>query len=127
LATAIQTLPPEKKIVLHVEDWMHEWALARGCANAHAWLRQIVAAERAAHRLHERNLHRGGNDVPPEGELVNVEPNTRHGHPRTLTPAQELELADLHEFGDAKVSELAERFHIGISTVKRILRRTRTT
>jgi len=127
VATATQSLQPsqpDKKLflVLDKEPWMEEWARTRGCKTVTHWLEQLIDAEHVAQRLYELNWFRGGTSLPPEGESVSLEANTRHGAPRALPPEQEDELWELYEIGAMNAPALAERFHVGISTVRRILK-----
>ena len=126
MATATQSLQPsqpDKKlfIVLDKEDWMETWARTRGCKTITHWLAQLIDAEHVAHRLHELNWSRDGTSLPPEGESLNLVA-ARHGAPRALPPEQEDELWELYEIGAMNAPALAERFHVGISTVRRILK-----
>jgi hypothetical protein len=123
LASAIQhlqTSQPETKLILDKKPWMEEWARTRGCKTVARWLSLLLEAEQAAHREHELNWLRGDNEAPPK---IHIEPNRKMGPLRVLTDEQENELVELFESGDANALALAERFCIGVSTVKRILRR----
>jgi hypothetical protein len=123
LQTALQTSQPSRdKIIVYVESWMPSWAETRGMKSVEGWLNQLLEAERAAARLHERKWYRGGNE-PAEGESVNIESSHKLGPPRALAAEQETELVEMFEIGDANAPTLARRFNIGVSTVKRILRR----
>lgn len=117
MATSQITLQTGPKLILDKEDWMEKRAKLRGCKTAVTWLKEMVEAERAAMRQQEEE-ERLEAMSPRIDECFRIVARTDFRD--KLDQEQKAQMRALRRAGE-KVSALAQRFNVSLSTARRAL------